>query len=422
MKETVMKKTLIGISFAAASMMGSALASAQETLKVAFIDPLSGPFADVGELMLSHIRFAIEDINAKGGVLNGVKLDLMILDNKLSAQESLTALQAAIDAGARVVFTGGSGSSAVSAMVEAANKHNDRNPDKAILIVNHSSIDPDLTGKHCSFWHFTTEANTAMKMKALTSFMTEKKDIKKVYLLNQDYAHGRVWARLGKEMLAGAGPDVQFVGEDFHPIGKVKDFSPYVSKIKASGADTVITGNWGGDLNLFIKGAADAGMNLRFINHSAGALPGSVFAVSQAKLGQLTWVGEWHQNVESPKVAPVAAAYKQRFNKPFLAPRMDLTPRMVAAAINKANSTSPVKIALALEDMTYPSIVGDVTMRKEDHQLLLPQTVSTVAPMDGKTVKFGVEGTSYGFRTETVVEGKNLALPTECKMRRPTGA
>lgn len=417
-----MKKALIGISLAVASMMGSALASAQETLKVAFIDPLSGPFADVGELMLSHIRFAIEDINAKGGVLNGVKLDLMILDNKLSAQESLTALQAAIDAGAHVVFTGGSGSSAVSAMVEAANKHNDRNPDKAILIVNHSSIDPDLTGKHCSFWHFTTEANTAMKMKALTSFMTEKQDIKKVYLLNQDYAHGRVWARLGKEMLAGARPDVQFVGEDFHPIGKVKDFSPYVSKIKASGADTVITGNWGGDLNLFIKAAADAGMNLRFINHSAGALPGSVFAVSQAKLGQLTWVGEWHQNVESPKVAPVAAAYKQRFNKPFLAPRMDLTPRMVAAAINKANSTSPLKIALALEGMTYPSVVGDVTMRKEDHQLLLPQTVSTVAPMDGKTVKFGVEGTSYGFRTDTVVEGKHLALPTECKMRRPTGA
>ncbi|WP_200960937.1 branched-chain amino acid ABC transporter substrate-binding protein [Noviherbaspirillum sp. Root189] len=417
-----MKKALIGISLAAASMMSSGLASAQDTLKVAFIDPLSGPFADVGELMLSHIRFAIEDINAKGGVLNGVKLDLMTLDNKLSAQESLTALQAAIDAGARVVFTGGSGSSAVSAMVEAANKHNDRNPDKAILIVNHSSIDPDLTGKHCSFWHFTTEANTAMKMKALTSFMTEKQDIKKVYLLNQDYAHGRVWAKLGKEMLSGARPDVQFVGEDFHPIGKVKDFSPYVSKIKASGADMVITGNWGGDLTLFIKAAADAGMNLRFINHSAGALPGAVFAVSQAKLGQLTWVGEWHQNVESPKVAPVAAAYKQRFNKPFLAPRMDLTPRMVAAAINKANSTSPVKIALALEDMTYPSIVGDVTMRKEDHQLLLPQTVSTVAPVDGKTVKFGVEGTNYGFRTDTVVEGKNLALPTECKMRRPAGA
>ncbi|TFV95040.1 branched-chain amino acid ABC transporter substrate-binding protein, partial [Oxalobacteraceae bacterium OM1] len=392
----MMKTALACIAFGTFGALAASTAQAQETVKVAFIDPLSGPFADVGELMLSHIRFAVEDINAKGGVLNGSKLDLMVLDNKLSAQESLTALQAAIDAGAKVVFTGGSGSSAVSAMVEAANKHNERNPDKAILIVNHSSIDPDLTGKHCSFWHFTTEANTAMKMKALTAFMKDQQDIKKVYLFNQDYAHGRVWAKLGKEMLSQARPDVQFVGEDFHAIGKVKDFSPYVAKIKASGADTVITGNWGGDLTLLLKSAADSGMNLRYINHSAGALPGAVLAVSQAKLGQLTWVGEWHQNVESAKIAPVAAAYKQRFNKPFLAPRMDMSPRMVAAAINKAKSTDAVKIALALENMTYPSIVGDVTMRKEDHQLLLPQTVSTVAPVDGKTVKFGVEGTNYG--------------------------
>lgn len=417
-----MKKRLARMVFCTLGVLGSAHVAAQETLKIAFIDPLSGPFADVGELMLSHIRFAIEDINAKGGVLNGVKMELMTLDNKLSAQESITALQTAIDSGARVVITGGSGSSAVSAMVEAANKNNERNPDKAILIVNHSSIDPDLTGKHCSFWHFTTEANTAMKMKALTSFMKEKQDIRKVYLLNQDYAHGRVWAKLGKEMLGNARRDVQFVGEDFHPIGKVKDFSPYVAKIKASGADTIITGNWGADLNLLVKAAADAGNNLRFINHSAGALPGAVFAVSQAKLGQLTWVGEWHQNVDSPKVAAVASAYKQRFNKPFLSPRMDMTPRMIAAAVNAAGSIQPLKIALALEGMTYPSIVGDVTMRKEDHQLLLPQTVSTVAPVDGKLVKSGVEGTAYGFRTEVVVDGKDLALPSECKMRRPSGA
>lgn len=414
-----MKKSLACIMF---SMLSASQVSAQEVFKVAFIDQLSGPLADVGEMMESHIKLAVEDINAKGGVLNGVKLELMSIDNKLSAQESLTALQTAIDAGVRVVFTGGSGSSVVLAMVDAANKHNERNPDRAILIVNHSSIDPDLTGKRCSFWHFTTEANTAMKMKALTGFMTEKQDIKKVYLLNQDYAHGQAWARLGKDMLTAARSDVQFVGETLHPIAKVKDFSPYVAKIKASGADTVITGNWGSDLILLVRSAGEAGTNLRYINHSAGAFPGTVAAISQAKVGQLTWVSEWHPNVENSKVAVVAAAYKQRFNRPFLAPRMDMAPRMVAAAINRAKSTSPLKIALALENMTYSSTVGEVTMRKEDHQLLLPQTVSTIAPVDGKSVKFGVEGTNYGFRTDVVFDGKSLALPTECKMRRPAGA
>lgn len=417
-----MKKTLLCLSLAAFSAHASAQSAGQETFKVAFIDPLSGPFAEIGELMHTHIKYAIEDINAKGGVLNGMKMELMSIDNKLSPQESLIALQSAIDAGARVVFTGGSGSTAVGAMVEAANKNNERNPDKAILIVNHSSIDPELTGKRCSFWHVMTEANTAMKMKALTGFMKEKQDIKNVYLLNQNYAHGQMWARLGKEMLSSVRQDVKFVGEDLHPIGQVKDFSPYVAKIKAAGTDTVITGNWGNDLNLLVKAAADAGTNLRFINHSAGGVPGTVMAVSQAKAGQLTWVGEWHPNVENAKVTPVANGYKQRYNKSFLAPRIEMSPRIIAAAINKAKSTDPLKIVLALEGMTYPSIVGDVTVRKEDHQLLLPQTVSTMAPVDGKTVKFGVEGTNYGFRTDTVVEGKDLALPTECKMKRPSGA
>lgn len=410
----------MALALAAALPATSTLAA--EVFKVAYIDPLSGAFAEVGELMQSHVQLAVEDINAKGGVLNGVKLEMMSLDNKLSAQDSLVALQTAIDAGARAVFTGGSGSSVVTAMLEAANKHNERNPDKAILIFNHSSIDPELTGKRCSFWHFQTEANTAMKMKALTGFMKDSKDVKKVYLLNQDYAHGKAWAKLGREMLSAARPDVQFVGETYHPIGKVKDFSPYVAKIKESGADTVITGNWGGDLSLLLRAASDAGVNLRYINHSAGALPGTVLALSQTRLGRLTWVGEWHANVEDARVAPIAAMYQKRYGKPFLSPRMDMTPRLLAAAINQARSTEPVKIALALEGMRYASSVGEVVMRRDDHQLLLPQTVSTIAPVDGKTVRHGVEGTSLGFRTEAVFPGEALALPTDCKMKRPAAA
>ncbi|MFZ5512051.1 MAG: branched-chain amino acid ABC transporter substrate-binding protein [Pseudomonadota bacterium] len=406
----------------ALGMALAATAHAQEIFKTAFIDQLSGPLAEVGELMHRHLQLAVDDINAKGGVLNGVKMELLAFDNKLSAQEAQIAFKAAVDAGARVIFTGGSGSTVVAALVEAANKHNERNPDKAVLIVNHSSIDPELTGARCSFWHFATEANTAMKMKALTNFMKEARDIRKVYFLNQDYAHGRAWARYGKEMLAAARPDVQVAGEDYHPIGKVKDFSPYVAKIKSTGADTIVTGNWGNDLNLLVKAAGDAGLNVRYFNHSAGSIPGTAVAMSQAKIGRLTWVAEWHPNVDNPKVASLAEAYHKRYNKPFLAPRIDMSPRLIAAAINQARSTEPLKIALALENMSYPSAVGEVRIRREDHQALLPQTVSTLVPVDGKTVKFGMEGTNIGFKTDAVYEGRDLALPTECRMQRPAGA
>lgn len=403
----------------AAALAGAAQAQ-DETFKVAFIDPLSGPFANVGELMLGHLQFSLQDINAKGGVLKRTQLQLLQFDSKLSAQESQSALQSAIDQGARVVVTGGSGSSVVSALVAAAARHNERNPDKAIIILNHSSIDPDLTGKACNFWHFQFDANTAMKMKAIANYVKKQADVKNVYLFNQDYAHGRQWARYGQEMVGLARPDVKFVGADLHPIGRVKDFAPYVTKIKATGADSLITGNWGQDLTLLLKAASDAGYDLRYFNHSAGSVPGTVLAMAQSKLGKLTWVAEWHPGQEgAPRVDALAKAYKAKTGKEFLGPRIDVMSRVLVAAINKAGSTEPLKIARALEDLTLDSAVGPVRMRAEDHQLLLPQVVNTIAPVDGKTVKTGWEGTNWGFRTDAVYTGNELAQGTECRMQRP---
>ena len=414
-----MNKFLAPVALGAV-LFGAAAQAQQPTFKIAYIDPLSGPFANVGQLMLSHIQYAVQDVNEKGGVLKGSKLELLQFDSKLSAQESQSALQAAIDQGARAVITGGSGSSVVSALVTAASRFNERNPDRAILVLNHSSIDPDLTGKACSFWHYQFEANTAMKMKALANYIKKQPGIKNIYLFNQDYAHGRQWARYGQELVGLARPDIKFVGSDLHPMGRVKDFSPYISKIKATGADSLITGNWGQDMTLLLKAAGDAGYNLRYFNHSAGSVPGTVLAVSQSKIGQLTWVAEWHPGEQDvPRAETLAKAYKARTGQDFLAPRMDLTPRMLAAAINKAGTMDTVKVGKALEDMTYESVVGPVRMRGEDHQLLLPQVVNTIAPVDGKSVKVGWEGTSYGFRTDAVYTGNELAQGTECKMVRP---
>lgn len=308
----------------------------------------------------------------------------------------------------------------VGALVEAAAKHNTRNPDRPVIVVNHSSIDPDLTGKRCNFWYFQTEANTAMKMKALANYVKKQPDIKDVYLFNQDYAHGKQWASYGQEMFTLARPDVKFVGQDFIPIGRVKDFAPYVSKMKAAGADTLITGNWGNDLTLLLRAAGEAGVDWRYFNHSAGSFPGTVTAIALAKIGRVTWVAEWHPGqADSAKVDALAKAYKTKMGRDFLAPRIEMTPHFVAAAINKAQSTDPKKIALAMEDMSYESSFGPVRMRAQDHQLLLPQVVNTIAPVDGKTVKVGWEGTNYGFRTDALYSGNELAQGSECKMVRP---
>ena len=413
---------LLRISVAAlgALLAGAANAQGAAPYKIAFIDPLSGPFAAVGETMLLHTRFAVEDLNAKNALSGGRKFELIQLDSKLSAQESQSALQSAIDQGARAVVTGGSGSSVVAAIVQSASRWNQRNPGKEVIVFNHSSIDPELTGKHCNFWHFQTEANTAMKMKALANFARKQPDIHKVYLFNQDYAHGTQWATYGRHLVGLARPDVQFVGEQLHGVGRVKDFAPYVAQMKQAGADTLISGNWGPDMMLLLKAAGEAGMNPRILNPSAGSMPGTVLAASQAKTDRLTWVAEWHPGQEgTPKVDALAKAFRAKTGKEFLSPRIDLTPRLLAAAIQKAGSDEPVKVARALEDLTLDSSVGPVRMRAQDHQLLLPQVVNTIAPVDGKSVKVGWDGVNWGFRTEAMYSGNELAQGSDCKMVRP---
>jgi branched-chain amino acid transport system substrate-binding protein len=136
-----------------------------------------------------------------------------------------------------------------------------------------------------------------MKMEALTTWMKDQADIKKVYILGQNYAHGVQVSKYAKENLKTKRPDIQIVGDDLHPLAQVRDFSPYIAKIKASGADTVITGNWGSDLSLLIKAANDAGLNVKFLTYYApgagtptamgSASAGKVYTVAYATT---TWV------------------------------------------------------------------------------------------------------------------------------------
>ena len=245
-----MTRTLTAVA-ALALAAGAAQAQKGETVKLAYIDALSGLMGPVGQNQVKTFQFLAEKFNKSNPA--GVKFEIVTFDNKLSPAESLNLLKAATDQGIRYIMQG-NGSSVALALSDAVTKYNERNPGKEVVYLNYSAVDPDLTNSKCSYWHFRFDADTSMKMEALTTFMKDQPDVKKVYLLNQNYAHGHQVAKYAKEMLGRKRPDIQIVGEDLHPLAQVRDFAPYVAKIKASGADTVITGNWGSDLALLDEG------------------------------------------------------------------------------------------------------------------------------------------------------------------------
>ena len=401
---------LVSLTLAAALCAGHAAAD----LKIAYIDPLSGGAASAGVSAQKHIVFYADKINAAGG-LNGEKIEVLSYDNKVNPQESLIVLKKAIDEGARIVFQG-NGSSVAHAITDAVLKHNERNPGKEILFFNYAAIDPALTNEKCHFWHFRFDADVDMKMGALTDAIAGEPKARKVYLINQDYSFGKAVSAAARAMLARKRPDIQIVGDELHPLQKVQDFSPYVAKIKASGADTVITGNWSNDMLLLFKAGKDAGLKVSYYTYYGGGL-GSVPAIGRDGIGALKQVTEAHNNI-LPEPDPDEIAFRKRYTDKadeFYYWRLKNTFALLVAAAAKAKSNDPVKLARALEGMKLDTALGPMEMRADNHQLLQPLFISTLSDK----VKNGLEGTNLGFATDRKIDAKDTALPTTCKMQRP---
>ncbi|MEY4911830.1 MAG: hypothetical protein RL761_1493, partial [Pseudomonadota bacterium] len=392
----------------------AAIAQSGETVKIAFIDPLSGPFANVGVNQLKSWQFAAEHVSKKNPA--GVKLEVEGFDNKGSPQESLNSLKAAIDKGYRYI-TQGNGSGAALALSDAVSKHNERNPGKEVVFLNYAAVDPALTNEKCDYWHFRLDADTTMKMEALTTFMKDQPKVKKVFLLNQNYSHGQQVSRYFKEGMKTKRPDVQIVGDDLHPIGQVKDFAPYVAKIKASGADTLVTGNWGTDLTLLVKALNDAGMKLPMYTYYAG-VTGTPTALAAGGEGEVYVIAYGHSN-QPGELGKMSADFKKKFNDDYYTFATLNGSNLLAAAMAKAKSTNPVKVAAAMEDLSVPSFAGEVKMRKADHQLQQSMYITKWQKVDKKN-PYSVENTGYTFAPIKQLDPYIASTPTSCQMKRPS--
>jgi branched-chain amino acid transport system substrate-binding protein len=414
-----MRKLMMAALFALP--MFGATAKAQDTLRIGWIDALSGGAASAGERALKSFQFFANELNAKGGVL-GKQVEIVPFDNKLNPQESLIQAQKAIDAGIRIL-TQGQASSVAGALTDFVTKYNERNPGKEVLYFNYAAVDPVLTNDKCSFWHFRWDANSDIKMEALTNYMKGIPSIKKVYLINQDYSAGQSVRSQARAMLAAKRPDIQIVGDELHPLQKITDFAPYIAKIKVSGADSVITGNWGQDFALLLKAAADAGLKANWYTYYANTVGGPT-AIKQGNLNNQVFqvsVGGGAPNIGYAPSQAFEKAFRSKYGFAIETSSSVVNEmRMLAAAADRAKSLEPMKIALALEGMEFEVLRGGKGyMRKDDHQFFQPMYITSFGELTSGE-SFDEENTGWGWKVVATIETAQTVLPTTCKMTRPT--
>jgi branched-chain amino acid transport system substrate-binding protein len=391
-------------------------------IRLALIESMSGPFANTGEAVFRNLLWAVERVNARGGVKlpGGARfLQLDRYDSKGQNEEALSALRAAMDDGARIVMQGNSSATA-AALVDAIEKNNERDPSRRVLFLNYSAVDPVLTNERCSFWHFRFDAHADMRVTALMEVLKNDAALKRVYLIGQDYSFGQAVLRESKRQLGALRPDVRIVGDELHPMGRVKDFAPYASKILASGAQAVITGNWGNDLTLLVKAAREAGYNGSFYTFYGNAL-GAPAAIGDAGIGRVVAVADWLPNVQTRESEAFYRAFRERFPRPaedYVHMRMQLLVESLAQAIERAGSVDAVAVARALEKAEVTLAGQSGRMRAADHQFQQNLVVGVMDKQGTPGVKFDVEGSGYGFRVVKTIPAERAEMPTSCKMQR----
>jgi branched-chain amino acid transport system substrate-binding protein len=417
--KTSIRQAARGIGQAACGIAAAALmtAAAQaETIRIAFIDPLSGPLAVSGESALRQFQTMAEFAN-RGKWAGEHQLEFTGFDSKGSPQEGLAQLKQAIDHGYRYV-TQGAGSGVALALIDAVNKHNERHPGNEVLFLNYAAADPDMTNAKCSFWHFRFDANADMKVEAMTDVIAKDPAVKRVYLIHQNYAAGLQFRRAAREYLARKRPDIQIVGDDLHPIGQVKDFSPYVAKMQAAGADTIVTQNWGNDAALLIRATREAGLNVNIYAPYA-TTAGVATAMGESGIKRVKALAAWHANNESHAGSEVVEFHKKKYNEDVAIPGIPTEVMLFARAAKNAGSAEPVMLAHALEGLKAKAWNGEVEMRKSDHQLQQPLYIMDWARTNKRDVLFDQENTGLGWQTMKKVDAHVATQPTSCQMKRP---
>ena len=414
--------SLSGLTGAWGVMPQSATPVVQPPIKLAMIEGLSGPFANTGEAVYRNLLWAVERVNQRGGVkLPGGSRELMLVrhDSKSQTEEALMALRASLDEGASFVLQGNS-SAVAAALIEALNKHNEREPARRALFLNYSAVDPALTNERCSFWHFRFDAHADMRMAALMQVLKTDHKVKSVYLIGQDYSFGQAVLREARRQIGSQRPDMQIVGEELHPVGRVKDFLPYAAKIKASGAQAVITGNWGNDLTLLVKAAREVGYDGKFYTFYGNAL-GAPAAIGQAGVGRVVAVADWLPNVPGKASADFYKAFRQRFPQSaddYVHMRMHLMVEALVQAIEKAGTVHAAPVARSLEHVTLSKFGQKGFMRAADHQFQQALVVGQMDHHGEPGVAFDVEGSSYGFRVIKSLSPETAQMPSSCQMQR----
>jgi branched-chain amino acid transport system substrate-binding protein len=389
---------------------------AVDTNRVALIGALSGPYADIGFTSVRQYQEAIANVNNIGGT-PVFKLELVPLDDASSSEQALRSLDLAIQQGIRYVAQGNNPEISI-ALAQAIDAYNRNNPSREVLFLNFGDGAPELNDDKCSFWHFRFDASIAMKLQTLIAAIPDDGSVRTIYLLNQDDGWGHSASREALRILTATRPGIQIVGDEVHPVGKETDFSAYLARISDSGADAILTADRGNDLIALMQAAGKAGGGTR-IYVASNAIAGVPAAIGVGGVDRVYAVLTWHSNIGENLLDDFAGAYRAKHDEEWNGLPSYISTQMLVTSMQTTRSAEPLRVARILEGLSFLGVSSPIAMRRDNHQLLQPLYVATLARVGTKGVNNAVGNTGLGWKTVLRKEFDQTQVKTTCEMQRP---
>ena len=351
-------------------------AGAADNIKIGFPIPLSGPTAVYGKPVLAGAEMAVQEINAKGGVL-GRKLELLSRDSKANADEAVRLSRELIIKDS-VDFLAGTLTSAEAPAVSTVAKEN------KIVFVAPTSKSTILTDeKHLHPYIFRVASNTDVEGLAGATLMARWKDVKTVATIAPDYAYGRDSIDAFVKALKKLSPDVQIVDQQWPKLGE-PDFTPFITAQMSKSPDAVYCSLFAGDFVTFTKQGTPRGYFKAIKNRLIDGAEIGTTDEAQALGDDYPYgvIGDaydpviWGGSNEPPEHKKFVEDLK-KFTKSEYASGWSIvgyqTIYALAEGIKKAGNTKSDNVAKAMLGMTFDSPVGKRTFSEKSHETFAPE-------------------------------------------------
>lgn len=352
-----------------------------DVIKIALVASFSGPAAGAGENYFSGAYWAVHDINKRGGIMvDGKRKKIQLIKANHESKPAITkkvcermVLQEKVD-----ILMGTNGSNNMKIINQVANKYK-------VIAMDFIALSDELYNhKNFSKYSFMACLSTQQVGRTAAYFLSQRKKEKNIYVLCQDYLFGHSLAEGFLQGIKEYYPDAKIAGIDYHKLF-LTDFAPYLTKIKASGAEAIYTGDWSPDGANLVKQARQMGINLPFIHlfledpifmndigveASKGLMKVAQFVQTEAALKNplyVKYLESWR--TQSKKWKP---PFDNLWFKWPIGANVGTTAQLtywMLSVLERAGSTDPEKIIKVWEGDSYEMANGHViNMRSCDHK------------------------------------------------------